>query len=128
MREVGEYLFFARFKEAAYGMCAGSVIADSEVTVFSGDNPDGGVWFGSYAPGNYTAEEITGLEITVTNTPTSFDERRKGSKSKTLQSIKVDSVRGGSIGDVFPFTVVRTNQFLPFLEPLVNEEMRSSFG
>ena len=32
------------------------------------------------------------------------------------------------IGDVFPFTVVRTNQFLPFFEPFVNEEMRSSFG
>ena len=128
MREVGEYIFFARFKEAAFGKVAASVIADTEVTVFSGDNPDGGVWFGRYAPGNYTAEEITGLEITVTNTPTSFDERRKGSKSKTLQSIKVDSVRGGCLGDVFPFTVVRTNQFLPFFEPFVNEEMRSSFG
>ena len=79
-------------------------------------------------PGNYTAEEITGLEIAVTNTPTSFDERRKGGKSKTLQGIEVNSIRGGGIGDVFPFTVVRTNQFLPFFEPFVNEEMRSSFG
>ena len=128
MRKVSEHIFFALFKEAAFRKVTTGVIADTEVTVFSGDNPDGGVWFGRYAPGNHTAEEVTGLKIPVTDTPASFDEGRKGGKSKTLQGIEVNSVRGGGIGDVFPFTVIGTNQFLPFFEPFVNEEMCSSFG
>ena len=42
-QDVYKRQFFARFKEAAFGKVAASVIADTEVTVFSSDNPDGGV-------------------------------------------------------------------------------------